>query len=233
MKLAVIIPAYNEATVIGPVLDDFMYVLRKLKALGIYGELVVIDDGSTDATAKIADSKGVRTVRHILNLGLGGAISTGLSIAQAENFDGAITIDSDGQHSPKDLQAMAKALAKGKADFIVGSRWLKDDGNAPFIRRFGNRYIMNWLTLVFTGIKTTDSQSGLRGFGRKALSRVRLAPSGMEVSTEIFREVRKSDLIIQEIPIRAIYTEYSLQKGQRIWNGLNITWQLFIRRLLT
>ncbi|QQG51686.1 MAG: glycosyltransferase family 2 protein [Candidatus Berkelbacteria bacterium] len=233
MRLAVIIPAYNEAKVIGEVLDRFLDTTKKLRRSGFQCELLVIDDGSSDKTAEIARSKGTRVVSHIVNLGLGGAISTGLLIARREGFDAAITIDSDGQHSPKDLEAMAKEVAKKKADFIVGSRWLKDDGDAPFLRRFGNKYVMNILTLVFTGVRTSDSQSGLRAFGPRAVEKLRLIPSRMEVSTEIFREVGRHSLKIREIPIEAIYTEYSLRKGQRVLNGLNITWRLMMRRLLS
>ena len=230
-RVAVIIPAYNEATVIRKVLNQYQSAIKTLSK-NIRVKLIVIDDGSSDETAKNARLTGVRVIRHLLNLGLGGAISTGLKIARDEEFDGAVTADADGQHDPHDLIRLISKLAKKQADFIVGSRWLEENKDVPLHRQIGNKYIMNSLTLLFSGMITTDSQSGLRGFSRRAIEKIRLHPQRMEVSTELFAQARQHHLRYQELPIKAIYTDYSIAKGQRSLNGLAIIWRLAISRLM-
>lgn len=234
MRIAVIIPAYNEGAVIGQVLQGFKQELPKL-ASRVRVEMLVIDDGSTDNTRTVARAAGARVVSHVMNLGLGGAISTGLKLAHDEGFDAAMTIDSDGQHLPKDLRAMLMKLSQKKCDFVVGSRWIDPlmSKDVPLHRRLGNIYIMNGLTYLFTGFKTTDSQSGLRGFSRTAVEKILIAPQRMEVSTEFFSQAKRHNLSYCEIPIHAVYTDYSMNKGQRTINGLSIIWRLTIRRLLS
>lgn len=229
MRLAVIIPAYNEERVLAGVLGSFQ---REVASLPINTEPIVIDDGSTDKTATIARKLGVRVVSHHINLGLGGAISTGFLIAKREGHDALVTIDSDGQHSAKDLIRVMSELMNNSADFVVGSRWLRDSPGVPIHRRIGNKYIMNTLTKAFTGMNTSDSQSGLRGFSRRAIELIELNPQRMEISTEIFAQAKKHQLSYREIPIKAIYTDYSIQKGQRSVNGFSILWRLTVSRFI-
>jgi glycosyltransferase involved in cell wall biosynthesis len=229
-RIALIIPAYNEARVISQVLRDYQDSFSLLPE-NVAVEMIVIDDGSVDRTADQARAAGTRVISHFINLGLGGSISTGLQVALEEGFDGAVTADADGQHHPKDVRHMIDKVAKQKADFIVGSRWLKKTSEVPIHRLLGNKYVMNTLTFLFTGAKTSDSQSGLRGFSRKALEKINLPPQRMEVSTELFAQARQHQLRYQEVPIKAIYTDYSMAKGQRTLNGLAIVWRLTLSRL--
>ena len=120
-----------------------------------------------------------------------------------------------------------KKVIDSHKDVVVGSRWLKA-GSAPRTRIIVNK-LANLLTYFFYGINTSDSQSGYRAFGPKALDRVRLQADGMEVSSEVFREIAKNRLSYAEIPIRVIYTEYSKAKGQRITNAPKIILQLLVR----
>jgi glycosyltransferase involved in cell wall biosynthesis len=229
MKIAVFMPAFNEANVIERVIKDFKRALKPFRR----ADLIVIDDGSIDDTAKIARRARLRVISHLVNLGLGGAISTGFKMARQEGYDAMVTVDSDGQHHPHDLVAIIKELKKGKADFIVGSRWLKDQSkNVPLHRQLGNKYVMNVLTFLFTGMITSDSQSGLRAFSRRAIELINLVPQRMEVSTELFARAKLHRLRYKEIPIQAIYTDYSMHKGQRSVNGLLIAWRLTISRLI-
>lgn len=232
-RIALIVPAYNEAKVVSQVLRVYLESLTHLPK-GIKVEIIVIDDGSIDQTSKEAIKTGVRVVSHFINLGLGGSISTGLQIALDEGFDAVVTADADGQHHPEDVRKIIEKIAKQKIDFIVGSRWISPSMSrkVPIHRRLGNIYIMNSLTYLFTGFKTTDSQSGLRGFSRKAIELITIVPQRMEVSTELFSQAKQHSLRYLEIPIRAVYTEYSMNKGQRTLNGLSIVWRLTARRLL-
>lgn len=230
-RVALIIPAFNEASVIRKVVLGYKKEFSRLPSQAKV-TIFVINDGSSDRTADEATKAGARVITHLLNLGLGGAISTGLKIAEQEDFDGAVTADADGQHHPDDVLKLIKEVSRKKNDFIVGSRWLHANEDVPLHRKLGNKYVMNGLTLLFTGMRTSDSQSGLRGFSRAAISKINLAPQRMEVSTELFAQAKQHRLRYKEVPIRAIYTTYSMTKGQRSINGLAIIWRLTVSRLM-
>lgn len=167
-------------------------------------------------------------VRHILNRGLGGAITTGLSFAKLHGYDIAITLDADGQHVPKDALPMIDLLTSGKFDIVIGSRLSKGTSNMPSDRRLLN-WLANAATFVFFGVKTTDSQSGFRAFNRKAIESIRLKTERMEVSSEIFAEIRRLNLRHAEVPITVIYTDYSRSKGQQNSNTWSVGYKLMLR----
>ncbi|NMB57390.1 glycosyltransferase family 2 protein [Candidatus Beckwithbacteria bacterium] len=226
MKLCIILPAYNEAQVIGKVLIDLQDFIRtKLKDLDI--SILVIDDGSSDDTLEIAQKAKVIVLHHIINRGLGGALATGLEFAKKNNFDLALTMDSDGQHSFTDIPKAIKPVLANQADVVIGSRMSKYR-DMPFDRVVIN-FLSSLITLLLFGIWTTDSQSGFRVFNKKALTLLNLKTQRMEVSTEIFAEIKKNHLQFCEVPIKVIYTEYSRQKGQRNLNSINILIKLFLR----
>ena len=122
MNLVIIVPAYNEEKTLGSVLDNLLAFNIK----GIQKEIVVVNDGSDDQTAKIAISRNVTVLDHILNRGLGGALQTGFAYGKAINADLLVTIDSDGQHDPKDIAKLLKPLLDGQADVVIGSRMLQN-----------------------------------------------------------------------------------------------------------
>ena len=191
--------------------------------------IALVDDGSTDQTGKIAVGEGVTVLRHVINRGLGGALKTIFSYAQIYKPDILVTFDADGQHNGTDLARLIKPILSDSADVVIGSRWLKR-GHAPATRRLANK-IANIVTYLFFDIKTTDSQSGLRAFNRKALTSISVVTDGMEVSSEILKEVRRMKLRLFEIPIASVYTSYSKAKGQPLVNGINVLWQLVVRLL--
>jgi glycosyltransferase involved in cell wall biosynthesis len=195
-------------------------------------EVVVVDDGSTDGTAAEVLSHGdARCIllRHAVNRGLGGALGTGLAWARQQGADYVVTYDADGQHSPEDLPAVLAPLVLGEADAVVGSRLLNPRG-MPWYRIVGN-WGLNVITWAVFGMWTTDSQSGLRAFSREAVRKMDIRTDRMEVSSEFIKEIRRCRLRFQEVPIRAIYTDYSLAKGQRSSNGINILLRLVFHRL--
>ncbi len=221
MRRLIIVPAYNEAQVI------FTTITKLKKRLNKKFDILVVDDGSLDQTFPEAKKTHVRIVRHPLNRGLGAALGTGIAYARKGKYDLAITFDADGQHDPRDINKAVKPIEASKADLVIGTR-TKGIGNMPF-----DRWVINWasniLTFLLFGIWTSDSQSGFRAFSKKALHYIEIKTEGMEVSSEIFSEVKKHQLKVAEIPIHVIYTTYSRSKGQTNLNAFNVLVKLLLR----
>ena len=174
---------------------------------------MVVDDGSSDATSEIAQRHCDYLVRHQTNRGLGAALMTGIEFAKRNGYDTCITFDSDGQHDPKDIATAISALKNGN-DVVIGSRFLGSHANMPK----GRRLVLalgNFVTFLFFGVWTTDSQSGFRALSKLAIQGLNLKSNRMEVSSEFFAEIHRLNLKYSEIPIHINYTSYSLSKGQK------------------
>lgn len=226
LKLCIIVPAYNEAPVIAQVLESLPTKLAPFTLI----ETIVIDDGSDDGTGRIARDSGFMVLRHSINRGLGGALGTGFEAAFRRKADVIITFDADGQHRPEDIENLVKPILNKTADVVIGSRMLDREG-MPKIRIVLN-WFANLLTYSFFRIKVTDSQSGLRALSSDAAGKISIRTNRMEVSSEFLAEVARNKLKLTEVPIPAIYTEYSLQKGQKNINGLYILFKLILRKLM-
>jgi UDP-N-acetylglucosamine---dolichyl-phosphate N-acetylglucosaminyltransferase len=224
-KLILILPAFNEGPVIKKVLLDLQ---QKVSCLPVETKIVVINDGSTDSTPKKVTETKTTLITHKLNRGLGASISTGLKYAKLVKADFAITMDSDGQHDPNDLKAILTPLLQGQADLVVGSRMLQTNNPMPKLRQLGN-VISNLITKLLFGVYSTDSLSGFRGFSKKAINKIELKTERMEVSNELFMQVKQHHLKYTEVPIKVIYTDYSIQKGQKPSNAFAIIFKLLIR----
>ncbi len=224
-RICVVVPAYNEERSISKVLDD-------LKKEG-YSNIVVIDDGSKDRTYQIAASKGVYVYHHSVNRGLGGALGTGIEAGLLLSPDVIVTFDADGQHLAKDVIRVAAPILNGQADAVIGSRMLdkKLMKEMPFIRRVGNKGF-NVITKILFGVRTTDSQSGLRAFSRKAASRIHIMTNRMEVSSEFIKEIGAHHLRFREVAIRPVYTTYSMEKGQSNLNAFKILVKLILKKIM-
>lgn len=219
--VAVVIPAFNEEQTIGG-------VIRGLRERG-FTQIIVVDDGSSDRTSEVARQQGVVLLRHLINRGLGGALGTGIKAALRFGPKCIVTFDADGQHDPDAVGRLVQPIVQGDADVVIGSRML-DPAGMPWSRRLANR-IANLITrLLFRGV-TTDSQSGLRAFSSEAAARLRIRMRGMEVSSEIIAEIARNRLRCQELGIKAIYTDYSLSKGQSFTVGLLTLSKLLLTRL--
>lgn len=226
-KIAVVIPAYNEASVIQSVIRN---IITLLKTTDYSYEVIVIDDGSRDNTADEARKCGATVIPHILNSGAGAATATGLSYAQQNGFDAAATMDADGQHLPKDVLKGFAELGKTESDLLIGSRLIDSRGMSR-VKVLGNKGL-SWVTYLLFGINSTDSQSGLRIFSRRSLEQLRWKTSGYEFCSEMLWRAKQIGLKIDEYPIKAVYTEYSKGKGQNNWNAINIIKSLLKRRLV-
>ncbi len=218
-KVCVVVPALNEETTLPKVLAS----LR-----GRVESVIVVDDGSEDGTERVAKEGGAILIRHIINRGLGAALGTGIEAALFVGADYVVTFDADGQHKSEDISRLVAAAEEGKYDAVIGSRLINPAG-MPLARRLANR-IGNAATFILFGLWVTDSQSGLRLFRADAARRLRLKSNRMEVSSEFIKEIRRLGLRFREIPIEAVYTEYSLSKGQSFVVGLKTLFQLILQR---
>jgi glycosyltransferase involved in cell wall biosynthesis len=167
-RLLIVIPALNEEEALAKLVDE---VLAEKARLGCGSDAVLVDDGSTDGTVAVAAARGIRVVRLCRNLGIGGAVQTGLRLAHREGFDCAIQLDGDGQHPPAEIAHLLARWTDGSApDIVIGSRRLALRGyQSTRVRRLGQIWLRLWLRLVCR-LDVTDPTSGLRLYGARALA---------------------------------------------------------------
>lgn len=162
-KILIIVPAFNEER-------SLASVLNSIKKEAPYADIVVINDGSKDNTAYVARKQNVEVVSVPFNLGIGGAVQTGLIYAQRNKYDVAIQLDADGQHKAEELEKLLLPLRNDQADLVLGSRFLeKTNYHSTFMRKLGNRIFSALIALV-TKQYFTDSTSGFRAFNRRAIN---------------------------------------------------------------
>jgi len=220
-RCVVIVPVFNEAAVLPEVLTEL---------LSRFDKVIVVDDGSTDATSEIAGSFRVSNVRHLQNLGQGASIQTGIDVALAlSDWDILITFDADGQHRTEDAISIATELMDNpNLDVCLGSRFISSEITMPSLRRIVLK-IATLLTNLITGVRLTDTHNGLRAIRRSAAERITLSHYRMAHATEFISLIRQLNLRHSEVPVMIRYTSYSLAKGQRISDGLQILFDLLRR----
>jgi UDP-N-acetylglucosamine---dolichyl-phosphate N-acetylglucosaminyltransferase len=230
-RIGIILPAFNEAGVIKSVIESIPTTLLVNKTSYTLVP-VVVNDGSKDDTEAVAlSTKRAVVISHVINMGAGAATRTGLRYLRENDFTYGATMDSDGQHSPKDLQKAIVAVINNAGDFVIGSR-LIGGGNMPWYKTLGNKGL-NFLTHLLLGVSSTDSQSGLKSFNRTTIDRLYFRENGYAFCSEILWRAHKANLRIAEVPIEAIYTDYSKMKGQNSWNAFPIVKQLFKHRFFS
>lgn len=225
MKLTIVVPAFNESSVIYKVLSLLPKHLNRISTI----ETVVVDDGSSDKTSQEAKKAGVKVIRHISNRGVGAATKTGVEYAKIKEADVVITFDADGQHDPEDIPKLLKPIISRTADVVIGSRFKKKQ-KIPLDRFFLN-WFANLITFILFGVASTDSQSGLRVFSKKAINLINFSGERMDFSSEILLEAKKHNLKIEEVPVKAIYTSYSRAKGQKNINSFSILLRFIVKFL--
>lgn len=219
-RIFIIVPAYNEEASIADVIND-------LKEHGYYN-IIIIDDGSTDRTGRIARENNTLVLSHPINLGQGSAIQTGLEYAISLGADIIITFDSDGQHMASDIKDLIKPVIDGKADISLGSRFLNKDSNTPWVKKIILKGGTVLLFLMY-GIMLTDTHNGLRALTAEAASKMRLESRGMEHASEIIEKIKLEKIKYIEVPVKIRYTDYSIKKGQRMSNSLHILLKMLAR----
>lgn len=220
----IIIPAYNETEVIAE-------TVKPLLAKGY--EVVIVNDGSpTDVLGFVRDLP-VHYLQHNINLGQGAALQTGAEYAKKFQPRYMVHFDADGQHNEEDISRFIQILETGKVDIVLGSRFLTTDTQklVPWRRQvlLKTARLLNW---VFTGLLLTDAHNGFRVFRGDAIDRLALTENRMAHATEVLRLIKKNRLRYKEAPTQIRYTAYSMGKGQRAGNSLNILIDIFYHRFI-
>lgn len=219
---AIVIAAYNEAGAIAS-------VVHELRALA-YPTVIVVDDGSADATAEEAERAGAIVLRHFVNRGQGAALQTGITYALQRGAQIIVTFDADGQHDAADLPAMIAPISRGEAHICLGSRFLHGRDEVPFFRRLVLRAAILFTRLT-SRVKLTDAHNGFRAFSREAAQTVDIQLDRMAHASEIVDQFYHSGLPYREVPVRIRYTEYSLRKGQRSSAAFRVALDYLLGRL--
>lgn len=221
-RVYVVIPAYNEAAVIAD-------VITAVKAS--CPDIIVVDDGSRDATGAIARRSGVYVIRHVINRGQGAALQTGIEFALMAGADIIVTFDADGQHDAADISRLTAPIIAGACDIALGSRFLGETIDLPAVRRLLLRAGILF-TRVTSGAAVSDTHNGLRAFSRRAAECIRLRLDGMAHASEIIDQVIRSGLPWREIPVTIRYTDYSRAKGQSSRGAIKIAMHYLLGRVM-
>jgi len=203
-RIAVIVPAYNEAR----------HIADTLASVPSYvDDIVVIDDASTDDTAERATSFGdtrVRVLRHTHNRGVGGALKTGYGAAFAAGADAVAVMAGDAQMHADDLPALLAPVLAGEADYAKGDRLSHAEARArmPLARFIGN-HVLSLLTRLCTGVRTHDSQCGYTVLGRKAASHLELEAlwDGYGYPNDLIAALGRKGLVVRDVVVRPIYAD--------------------------
>jgi glycosyltransferase involved in cell wall biosynthesis len=215
--VSVIIPAFNEEACIGSILLETQETLAKA---GLPYEIIVVNDGSHDATTKVAKDCNVIVVENGANLGKGAAIKAGILKATGELI---VTMDADGSHRPDEILLLISPILKDYAEVALGSRF--NDGNGrnttTKLHLIGNK-IINMVILLLTGKYVSDSQSGFRVYKRDALRKLSLSSSRYEIEAEMTVKTLKKGFRIIEIPISCKNRKHGYSKINNFNDGFNI-----------
>lgn len=219
----VVVAALNEASRIG----------TTISSLVTFGwRVVVVDDGSSDSTLAVARRAGAVVLRHLINRGQGASLQTGIEFAVSQGAKYIVTFDADGQHCARDVPEMVDCLVSGKADIVLGSRFLGAVVDIPW-----HRYWMLKLATLFTRLTTrleiTDTHNGLRAMTASTAKQLRLCEDRMAHASEILHVIANSGLRYVEHPVTIQYHRSTLAKGQRTADAWGVFTRLVISRLFT
>lgn len=221
-QVYITIPLYNEEKMI-------LQVIKSLNKQG-YNNIVVVDDGSKDNGYKeVKNNTEAIITKHIINRGQGAALQTAVEIAIDRGAKYIVHFDSDGQHDVKDIDHMLETLIDGKYDLVLGSRFLQKN-NIPFKKRILLKGGIIF-TYLLSHIWLTDVHNGIRVMTVETAKRLNIQHDRFEHASEILDKIKIFDLKYTEVPVTIHYTEYSMSKGQSIFNSINIAWKLILSKI--
>ncbi|MBM3248013.1 MAG: glycosyltransferase family 2 protein [Candidatus Omnitrophica bacterium] len=197
MKICTIIPAYNEAKTIG-------YLVEEIKKRNF--DVLVIDDGSKDQTARIAKEKGATVITNEKNVGKGASLRKCFDFVINKDYDGFLIMDGDGQHDPENIPVFLGLIQKSNAKIINGNRMLSAK-NMPLLRWLTNK-TMSWFISAICKQYIPDSQCGYRYISKEVLKAIELSTSNFEIETEVLIEARKKGFRIYHVPVNTIYQDH-------------------------
>jgi len=203
-KIVAVIPAFNEEGTIGKIVSDTSKFVDAV---------VVIDDGSTDKTAEIAERNKAIVIRHLVNKGVGKSIIDGYAKALELNAEIIVQLDADGQHQPAEIPKLLNLIREGKADLVIGSRFIGKNNHMPVHRKLGNLFFTK-LTNTLSKQKLTDTQSGFRAIRRQVLEKIYLQGSFTYVHELVLRAA-KEGYKVSEVPISVASREQGKSKVVR------------------
>jgi glycosyltransferase involved in cell wall biosynthesis len=205
-----VVPAYEEGRHIGSVV---------LQVRPYVDQVLVVDDGSHDDTARIAEAAGALVTRHEHNRGKGCALNTGLMRARQLGARAVVLIDGDGQHRAEDIPNVLGPILRDEADIVVGSRYLQEHEQVPRYRVLGHK-AFNWLTNTASGVSLSDSQNGFRALSARALDVLRFSSQGFSVESEMQFLIREHKLRFVEVPVTTLYPDRP--KRSAVLQGLQV-----------
>ena len=219
-RIYIIIPVFNERQTIRQVVESLLQY-----------NIVIVDDGSTYPARESLDGLPVFYLRHEVNLGQGAALQTGIEFALQNDAEILITFDGDDQHRAADLGKLIEPLVSGEADVVLGSRFLPAAAtNISFIKKQAIRFA-RMINYLFTGLWLSDAHNGLRAFDRKAASVLDLKENRMAHASEILFKLQQYKFRIKEVPVSILYSEYSRSKGQSVFSGIKIFFDIVLNRI--
>lgn len=220
-----VVPLYDEATVIGDVVRH---------ARRTFPRVVCVDDGSHDESAREALAAGACLVQHPVNLGQGAALQTGFEFALTDpDMEYVVTFDADGQHQVDDVLVMLDRIRRDDLDVVFGSRFLDERTQPTALKRLVLRAAVAYTNMT-TGTRLTDAHNGLRVLSRRVVERLDIRQNRMAHASEIVAQIGALSLDgrpvrYAEEPVHILYTDYSMSKGQSLWNSVNILVELMFK----
>lgn len=220
--IAVIIPVFNEGKVIEGVIND---------VLNTYKTVICVNDGSSDDSAEKIQKTNAVFVNHPINMGQGAALQTGLDFAlQDKRNNYFVTFDADGQHRVEDVAKMLETMKRKKVDIALGSRFMGEVENIWWLKKMILKSAIMFSNTI-SGLKLTDTHNGLRVMNRRAASCMQLRMSDYSHASEIIERIVEKKLKYAEVPVKIVYTEYSMSKGQSLINAINIAFDMLIHKV--
>lgn len=241
-KTIAAIPCFNEQQFIGDIIT---------RAKKYVDKVIVIDDGSTDNTSEAARAAGAEVIKHKARQGAGAATKSGFEASKANNADVLVTLDGDAQHNPDEIPQLLAPIVEGKADLVIGSRFLQPNLNQsqpisinlnkspsisinlnqmPRYRKFGID-VITWLYNLGSKVKVSDSQSCFRAHSRRLLEAVNITEKGFGFSVQVLIQARKKGLVITEVPISCVYHSQGSSLNP-VTHGLGVAFTVIKLRLL-
>jgi glycosyltransferase involved in cell wall biosynthesis len=222
LNVVAILPVFNEEVVLRKVVH---VLVNQVSAV------IVVDDGSSEPVINHIGDLPVIVLRHQVNLGQGAALQTGFAYARKLNPDIVITFDGDGQHDANDLAGLIAPIVQGKSDIVLGSRFLPDSATRLSFAKKMILQLARYINFLLSGILLSDAHNGLRALNPTALEKITITENRMAHASEILFQIKKHRLRYMEVPVHIRYTNYSIKKGQSVWDSIKVFFDIVLHKM--